>query len=272
MKSGTWSGGIGNELPLPNTIDSLSILNRQPPATTHPNDNELFYLCFYNSVKSEQWVKKQYNKVKKSLFKTENGVITDISSAGGSLVNSPVYVDSGEFKFSDDTINGKNVKVLECVTDGTCYIPTSFFNQTQTEAAYGKWKFYFYRATSISSSLINFISSDFPYTNTNNNGYSLYQQTSGDTYILARVGNGAITGPGIIDTYTGIGVAIWTKIKIVRTNDNSFSVVLNDISAINGVESTYTNSKYFSLAFLTGDKIAWSSNDGTIAIEKTLLA
>lgn len=210
---------------------------------------------------SSNWVEQEYNKGKKALWKTENGIITNVSSTGGSLVNSPVYVDSGEFKFSNDTINGKKVKVLECVSSGVAYIPTSFFNQTETESAYGEWKFFVYSVLN-NTTRGSFISSDFSEA-TPTPGYRWQISVAG----LLLIENGGAT---LIDGGS-VTQNQYNKVKIIRKNDGEFELFLNDSSVGTAIDTTTTSSFYFQLDLDTGDKIAWSSGDGEIAIEKRLL-
>jgi len=167
---------------------------------------------------------------------------------------------SGRFKVSSDTINGKNVKVIECTTAGLLYLPITALGQmTPTESAYGTWEWWL--------SKDNASTFDVAFVALNKNistGYGI-NISAAEVVTLQEYGVGAVAGiSGSISADT------WTKVRVTRSGAGLFNVYLDGISIGSGTDSTTTSCEYFVLDMDAGDKFAYSDVTGDHSFFKAL--
>jgi hypothetical protein len=231
----------------------------------------------YSEIKSTDWITAEYQKGLKALCKTDWGVHESVAAVtSGYLENSPFQVGSGSFKISKDTISGDNVKVIECVSSGYVYLLKDFLHQASTEAAYGTWEWYMNKATDGNSTYLNFIASTLgPENAAGQNGYGILFSV-GEAYILRKSVSG--TPSNLVYELNAITYNQWHKVKVTRTNNNSFTLYLDDdlISADLGtnpiVDSATTTSSYIIIDLDAGDKVAYSDPYGQYAITKKIIS
>lgn len=178
----------------------------------------------------------------------------------GFISNTPFTIDSGTWKISTDTISGKNVKVIECVAAGILYIPTSIFQQTPTEAAYGTWEFYVYKADASTMNVVICGQAN----NAITAGDYLFEYDASENLAIVEQGTG-----DVISGSTA-AAATWHKVKITRTTAGAFDLIVNNISEGTGSDATLTTSSYILLDIDAGDKIAYGDLKGNYSIVKKL--
>jgi hypothetical protein len=210
-------------------------------------------------------------------WKTDYGAsVNKTNVISGFLDDTPYIATTGAWRISTDTINGQNIKMIDCKTSGVLSIPTSEFGQTSAEAAYGKWEFWINHADA-SETIIGFINSVAgAYSNANQDGYSLWLDSS-ERLIMKEVASGSETAKGT--TATGyFAAATWHKITITRSGAGAFTLYLNDtiVTVSTGdnpfTDTTFTTSNYINFDIDAGDKIAYADVTGNHAFVKYITA
>jgi hypothetical protein len=230
------------------------------------NSNVKFYGGFavYSDIKDQPWVTQQYNKGKTALWKTGYGVNESVSAVtGGPLENSPFYVEYGAFNISSDTIDGNDVKVIECTSPGVCYVPTSYFSQTATEAAFGGWRFWVKKADASTIVIVNIAS--VVGTATNGNNYNLIYN-NGESINFRRnlvtiIGGGATVYPA----------NAWQLFEIKRDSSKKFRLFANGNSIGTATDANFLISNFMNFDIDAGDKIALDDPTGKYSIIKSVL-
>jgi hypothetical protein len=193
------------------------------------------------------------------------------NTTAGYLENTPFQVQSGSFKVSVQTVNNRPTKVIQCVTAGIVSIPTSCFQQTPTEAAYGTWEWWMYKGADANTTKAFFI-------NTNGtavavaSGYN-FQFTNDERVKIEETG----VGNQFQSDTSEISNNIWYKCGVIRTAGNEFSTYINDtlVVAIGGT-NPFTDASVITSNFMlfdldAGDMIALASFDGQHAISKAVV-
>ncbi len=179
-----------------------------------------------------------------------------------------------------DDISVKEVipdkKVIECVTAGICYIPTAYFRQTETEAAFGYCKFWIYKELDaaelrvyINASVVGALADG------DMDAYLIRFQNDESILFNKRT---AGAGAALFDTAASVfNIEQWYEVEITRTPDGEFSVYLDGtlISVASGAnpvtDTVHTTAKYFMLDLDQGDRVAYSDRHGNYSIVKGLL-
>ena len=245
---------------------SALIFNRPLTETEHAR--------LYCELAAKKFPTKLVGHTAAPLWKTDYGAYeTESAVTSGPIGGTPFKVQSGSFKISRDAIDGEAVKVIECVTAGICYVPTSYFQQTPSQAAYGVWKWWVLKASDLNNIHIGFISDQKDYTSSDN-GYRI-RYTETEQLRLQKRTAGSTTNPFI--TVSGfLSNQLWYKTQIERTPVGEFSVYLNDLlvdtSGGSGsnpiIDNAFVESGYFVLDLDAGDKIAYADIKGNHSIVK----
>jgi hypothetical protein len=169
----------------------------------------------FEEVKDLAWVQKQYNRGKTAMWSSAFGAHeSSAATTSGPLENLPLYVDSGSFKCAQATINDIPGISVKCVSAGTLSVPTSYFRQTATEAAYGKWEWWMRKGGGLNTIRIYFIntSGDISATPT---GYN-FQFTADERAKIEEtgVGNNFQSATGYISINT------WYKCTVTRDGED----------------------------------------------------
>jgi len=186
---------------------------------------------------------------------------------------------SGYVEWDDVTVEliPPNVKVIECIGAGICYVPISYFQQTPTESAYGEWEFWvnkgadanelrFYMAASFIGAM-NDASQD---------AYLIRFQNDESVMLNLRSGGAGTTLFDTVASYKSINT--WYKIKVTRTPAGVFTVYIDDVlvdpsggSGTNPVtNATVTTGVYIMMDLDAGDKVAYADVKGKHSIIKKL--
>lgn len=247
-------------------IQAAVIVSRKLTATEHSR--------LYAELMAMQWANAPHI-VEDDTFKTDYG--TNVSTANitvGEIEKTGFTVDSGTFQVADDEIEGVPVKAIECIATGDIRITTGKLGQTNTEAAYGKWDFWYYTDSGNSSGRnINFIKDD------SSSYYRLlfYPSTalSPSNADVLKFREGAFTA--LFDTVAGfLSDDQWARFTIRRDSLNEFSVYYNNVlipvdTGSNPVtDATVIASEYMRLEMKTGDKLALSSANGKYSLNKDI--
>jgi hypothetical protein len=194
-----------------------------------------------------------------------------------SAVNNVRYCSSataaGYAEFDDLSVWAytKDVKVIECITDGVIYVPTSQLRQTPTQAAYGEWEWWFnHAADSTTRALI--VASD-PVT-ASSLGYNV-DIRSNEQFALRRSDVASL----MVSALDYVTVGEWHKLRMTRSYLGAFTAYLDDtlidLSGGGGTNPTTDNtvitSQYSVFELDAGDKIAFSDVTGNHSIWKGLL-
>ena len=236
-------------------------------------------MLIHNVAKDQDWVTQEYLKGAQACqFKTGWGVReslgNEVANSRVGVNSSPFEILSGAWQMSMDTVDGQNVKVIECVTNGGILVPTSLFEATATEAAYGTWEWWFNKTSTGNVSFMFTASAESLIGGGTQDGY-LIEASAGELYYLRRVDNGVradlmFTAGGVVPTDS------WNKSRTTRRYDGSFTMYLNDVAVTPAggtnpiTDATYTISNYMVIEMERGDKIAYSDQRGDHSIVKYL--
>jgi hypothetical protein len=149
-------------------------------------------------------------------------------------------------KIVHEVVSGQLQPVIECVTTGLVSIPTSYFHQTASEAAYGMWEWWMYSATG-NTTIVSFIHDSIDIAGAGNN-YNIVHRSFLDVDLRA-IGSTIIAGHQYPKD-------AWNNIKSIRTGANLFDVFINNTSIGTVTDSSYTISNYVNLQLQAGDKIS----------------
>jgi hypothetical protein len=194
------------------------------------------------------------------LWKTHFGADVSASpTTGGFLDKTPFQVDSGSFQISNDTIDGKSVRVIECVSDGSIHIPTCYFHQTNSESAYGCWEWHWRKGSPGAVTVINFISDSIGYLVGNN--YNVIYR-SNEVIDLTRGTIVRINGGTFPEEN-------WVKTEVCRSVANEFELTINGTSQGTATDANYTISKFMNFDMDAADKVAYSDITGGYSFVKS---
>lgn len=212
----------------------------------------------------ETLIAEQYALGKTALFKTNpvnNTISTVVGSAAGPYIgDSPFRAGSGSFDIVDDVIDGKNVKVIECITAGVCYVPASLFGQTPQESAYGGFEFDYYRPDA--NGLSVWIISDEKALGSDN-GY--FVTFGSDGVVQLRRRTAGATAAVIMASDTGVAPGdVWRNYGQKRKYAGEFYTYLDkallDVSGGSGTnpatDNTHQSSSYLFFSPSVGVKIS----------------
>lgn len=179
--------------------------------------------------------------------------------------SSPLRISTGTWKISASTIEGQLCKVAECVANGRCYMPLSLLKATPTEAAYGTWVWWVYKAD---ASVMNIYDVD-DYSLANDSGYRVRLSNAEAALVQVRTTGG--TGADVIDSGTGAFTAdAWHRFDRTRTLAGGFYLYLDGASLGSGTDNTHTTAAYLVIDADAGDKVSWSDLQGDHNISKQL--
>lgn len=202
-------------------------------------------------------------------FKTDWGVYESIdnnSTADSQLENSPFKVSTGTWGVATDTINGKDIKVLNCASAGILYLRIPDFIEA-TDSAFGSWEFWIKKDLDANVMDVMLVA------DTIGGGAAAGQDGYGvrfdddETVALFESVAGTPT-----DKFSSGAKALqtWVKVKVTRSTDGLFELFVDDTSIGTVTDRTATTSTYLAFAFGTGDKIAYSDVNGNYAFTKYL--
>jgi hypothetical protein len=218
-------------------------------------DGQIGQVKLYSDIKDQTWITREYNKIKNIKWLMGSDITESTASVtSGPLENSGFRVTSGSWQINDELVNGKTVPVIECVTAGVCLIPIVFFNQSESEAAYGTWDFCFSKDGASQPKI--FFAAD----NTNQNDYYIRLMSTEIIQLRKTVAGAGVTlWATSADTFP---IDTWTNLKITRAGDGTFTSYMDGtlipvISGTNPVVNTeVTSVQRIKLELDAGDKIA----------------
>jgi hypothetical protein len=223
-------------------------------------------LHVFDEAKDQAWVTQEYLKGARAIqFKTDWGVRESVGNETTNMrvgVNSsPFEINSGTYQMSLDVIDGVPVKVIECIGAGEIVCPTSLFEATPTEAAFGTWDFWLSHANA-STTICNIISA--VNTGAPAPGYHI-RVTNAEVLELRENGVGVIITAG-----TAFGVDTFERIRLTRRYDGRFDLYLNGVNQGNATDLTGMLSNFMVFDLDAGDKLAYSDQRGDHSFVKYL--
>lgn len=245
------------------TIGNTSGFNRS-------SDGIFSQFAIYNDGKTDEWVNHQYELGKKAIFQGQSGVVTGISSTGGSIDSGPLYVSFGTFDYQSEIVNGNTVQSIRCVSAGIAYLNTGFMGQSINDAAYGYWGIWLYHVDATTSFF-------YPISNSPNGQAGDYRLSISATNQLLLTRQGAVdlfvTAPNFVTP------DVYNFFEIYRIPGGKFSVYLNgtlvDPSGGSGtnpvVDNTTQTAMNQTVNLATGSKYIWSCNNNKMAFKKRLI-
>lgn len=269
---GAWTSS-GTDLPLQNA-DGLTIANRD---TDHPLTGDLYKMEIYSELKTDGWVTREYLEGKRALWKSDYGIDNTASIAGGNIGRTPFRAISGTWRVNDANINGPT-KVLECLTTGLAYMPSTFFAEDPIDNAFGEHEFWVLKH--LDNSVLDIIfCARTPTTVTDLSQFGYYFRiSSGEAFRIQRTDG---TGVLVVLNGTPNGVANldqWYHVLIKRHVDGTFYLYVDDVlltvtTGTNPVtDITYQTSYNYVISMRQGDMISWSDPNGGHAIIKRPLS
>jgi len=207
-------------------------------------------------------------------FKTDFGAReTSAAVTSGPLSNTPFEVVSGSFNVVTDTIDGRPVRALKCVTAGVVAMPASLFRVGAAGAARGTFEWWVYKATPGTQPRVCFIASQktaptatgfdgYEILLNNDDAYSMYYRVSGSRTLMQ------LTAAGYLSS------GQWNKYRVTVGEGGVFTTYMNDTlvdvtggSGTNPItNATNTESKFLTFEPEVGDMIALGDVKGDYAI------
>jgi len=235
----------------------------------------------HNAAKDQAWVTKDYMKGASAVqFKTDWGVKqsvgNEVANARVGHNSSPFEIVSGTWQMTMDTIDGVDVKVMECIAAGVVGMPTSLFEATPTEAAFGTWEWWLTKVDG-SSPYVMFAGSDLAaIAGGTQSGYDIIINSAERVFFQECAAGAPVSSWWTDIDYVTPGS--WNKFRVTRRYDGQFTVYMDDvlINATGGVESnpftdlTTTTANYVVLEFDAGDKFGYADRRGSHSFVKYL--
>jgi hypothetical protein len=194
-----------------------------------------------------------------TLWKTHWGVNESVSPVtSGWLENSPFRVDSGSHQVGTDLLKGSHVKNIETSLSGIFWTPTSYFHQSESEAAYGEWRWIGKKTAG--AMVVKFITDDYTGGVGVGNNYNILHR-SDDTMVLNRKNVSILELGEVTDTE-------YVEKKIKRSGVGLFQVYIDGILRGSVTDNTYTTSKFWSFDTDADAKIILSDKFGRHSILK----
>lgn len=201
-------------------------------------------------------------------FRTDWGTpVTVAASVGAGAQLGPFMVDSGAFKITTDTIEGKKTKVIECVTAGDIYVDMLQW-MNDTEAAHGTWEVYVYKANTADDMDLAFIADTIGGLEAaGQDGYGFRYANTDDGIYLYKSVAGGITDLGHFIGVTPAGA--WYLLHLDRTVAGLFSMWIGDDSGVgSALDTTTTTGRYMAIEMAAGGKVALADVAGGHSIIK----
>lgn len=183
----------------------------------------------------------------------------------------------GRWRIETDIVNGRPMKCITCKTAGLLYIPTTYFGQNTTEAAFGTWEFWMYKldANTLEMIIGDVIGSSVA---VGQDGYVI-RFTNAERIWIFKITNGAWVSDMFYTNINHFLNQTWYKIRVSRSSVGVFTGYENDTligdiavgSNPSVADVTHTVSPYVILDMDAGDKIGWS-DQGNQAFKKQVIA
>jgi hypothetical protein len=281
-------GILGNTSPsYPMTVDSWNTgtgyCGKYPSATYSFNGN-IRVPFVLNRCWSAEEVAAYYSLAKSAMWKTDYDASTSLADEGGVtgqyLSNTPWQCGdtAGRWRISLDTIQGKQCKVIECITSGLLYLDKAKLQQEAGALAWGEWDFWLYHGAVAGSFdiVLNATIVALPLT-TGQYGYVL--GTGGaPAWQCYGVNNGIGTGLYMTGPAGSFPFQVWHKLELRRSVAGVFTFYLDDglASTVGGsgtnpmTDTAHLSGNYIVIRFRAGDKISLGAIDGSNAFCKRL--
>lgn len=253
-----------------NNRDNIAFGSGRLNTIINPYNGQMRQVEIFSDVKSANWVQQKYLEGANTVqFKTDYGVIVSAATelSGNVGKTSPFRIGSGSWKITEDIINGKSVKVVECIAAGFVAISTGYFLGNNSEAAYGTWKWWIKKAETTTPLIIFIASAEAVQSDPTQNGYDVRISNSEQTR-FRRITAGAVANIG---DFGPVSADVWLEYETKR-DINTDELVLNvdgtEITAV--VDANHTISNYVILELGTGDKFSYSDLMGDHSFIKRL--
>lgn len=205
-------------------------------------------------------------------YQLQNGIdVTAAAQSSGFLSNSPFKIDSGSFEVISEIVDGKVSKVVECVTPGKIYIPTSYFKQSPTDSSYGTYTVWLYQGSASNTLFFQFINSVLGgLTTPGQDGYTVRLRTDLSIHFTKSTSGSSATVNRTAAGY--FNTQQWYKLDIQRKTSGEFTTFLDDelIVVTTGtnpiVDGSHTLSNLSIFDMDAGDKVLLSAYDGSNAL------
>ena len=241
-------------------------------------------------TRNDSYSRNEYLRGKSAMWRAGWGVGVSASDEGG-VINDTLGKQSGEtgIKFGDavgrfrivaEMVNGKLMKVVQCNTAGLLYIPTTYFGQNPTEAAFGTWEWWLYKGADGNSWEMMIIADQISaYNVAGQDGY-LFQFSTAERMGVYRITNGVSAASLIVSNVAYAPIQTWIPMKVNRQTSGIFTMYdRENLSSSAGggsnpsaADVTHTVAPYVVLDMDAGDKIGWSCPTGEQALKKLVIA
>jgi hypothetical protein len=240
-------------------------------------------LHIFNTAKDQDWVTEEYLwGARACQFKTDWGVKqsvgNEVANARVGHNSSPFEIISGTFQMTMDTIEDtEDVKTIEDIVAGVSVCPTSLFEATPTECAFGTHEFWAYKGADANNWQFMPIASDnTAVAGAAQDGYNI-TITGGESLRLQRIDNGAVGATLINSGAAYVANNTWYRIRLTHRYDGVFVLYIRGgaftdwtVVGTSAADLTYTVGNYAVLDLDAGDKFAYSDRHGDHCFAKYL--
>lgn len=167
---------------------------------------------------------------------------------------------TGRWAIETDTVNGRLCKVLTCKTAGLIYVDAAYLHQaTPTEAAFGTWDLYAYKADAsvLDMGLLTGSKTSLA------TGYGL-RWAADESVVVYEYGVGNVAAGGSASHST------WHRFRLTRSIAGLFTGYVDGTSFGTGTDTTTTTSTYMTFDLDAGDKLCLGDVGGNNALVKYL--
>jgi hypothetical protein len=201
----------------------------------------------YNaSMGANYWSQRYANTIRltgSTIGYTAKESVSAVSS--GYLTDTPFIVSSGSFKVSRELINGRQAKVIECITAGNLYATMSSLGLTSKTLMFGTWEFGIYKTNAGYIQIGLGCDTIGSRTTTGQDGYFVLH-TDAERLNLIRSTNGAV---GSMMYKENVAHSQWNFIRVRRANNGDFTFWLGNINLFLTTFKLFTNFNFSPLSF-----------------------
>lgn len=214
-------------------------------------------------------------------YKTDWGMPVSTANRTSGQREAPDWkISSGTWQITTDTINGKKVKVFNCIVAGVIYRK---IQMETTPAAYGTWDWWYKKGAAGNASYFGLIADTIgTYNTTGQDAYWVYSPITTNKIALGESVSASLTALSYTaDNY--ITPATWVRLKLTRRYDSAFTMYscvegaeLSVVDVTGGygtnpvTDATKTTAQYMTVALSAGDKFAIGDINGNYAFTKYL--
>ena len=245
-------------------------------AATYAVNGRVFTPFVINRAWTQDEITAYYNLAKRACWMSEYRAVLSLANEGGVvgqyISNTPWQCSdtTGRFRIQTDTINGRTVKCITCITAGTIYMDMAQARQAGGMAAFGEWEWW-HKRVEVANHSLGFIASATATATTT--GYEIVTTSTGGLICYRRAA-GAVAATEFSTANGAYALNAWNKYNMRRTVAAVGTVLLNDVvvpvaaGANPFTDANVLTGQYVFVDMGVGDKISLGAIDGSAAFVK----